>query len=84
MRTPRLIVALSHMAVYPGGCMLEVQISGKAGGREPEIHSCDAFDRLVFAVRFGEQITAVLDGWHHIARNEGPLQLAHSGSQCGE
>jgi hypothetical protein len=84
MRTQRLIVALSHVAVYPGGCMLEVQISGKADGQGPEIHSCDAFDRLVFAVRFGAQITAVLDGWHHIARNEGPLQLAHSGSQCGE
>lgn len=83
IRTQHLIVALSHVAVYPSGCILEVQISGKAGGDGPQIHSADAFDRLVFAVRFGEEITAVLDGWHHIARNKGPLQLSHASSETG-
>jgi len=84
IQTGYLIVALSHLAVYPSGCMLEVQISGKAGGHGPQIHSHDAFDRLVFAVRFGAEITAVMDGWHHIARNKGPLQLSQAGSECGE
>ena len=83
IHTQHLIVALSHVAVYPSGCMLDVRISGKAGGQGPEIHSCDAFDRLVFAVRFGEQITAVMDGWHHIARNNGPLQLSERGAETG-
>ena len=45
--------------------------------------SSDAFDLLVFAVRFGEDITAVLDGWHHIARNRGPLQLSQLGAETG-
>ena len=84
IKTEHLIVALSHLAVYPGGCILEVQISGKAGGMGPQMHSGDAFERLVFAARFGDEITAVLDGWHHIARNKGPLQLSVSGSETGE
>jgi hypothetical protein len=84
IRTQHLIVALSHLAVYPNGCMLEVQISGKAGGGGLQMHSSDDFDRLVFAVRFGKDITAVLDGWHHIARNSGPLQLSQRGGESGE
>ena len=84
IQTQHLIVALSHLAVYPSGCSLEVQISGKAGGQGPQMHSHDAFDGLVFAVRFGEEITAVLDGWHHVARNKGPLQLSHSSFESGE
>ena len=28
-------------------------------------------------------ITAVLDGWHHIARNHGPLQLSQHGAETG-
>ena len=44
IRTQHLIVALSHVAIYPSGCMLEVQISGKAGGDSQQIHSRDAFD----------------------------------------
>jgi hypothetical protein len=83
VRTQHLVVALSHVAVYQGGCMLCIQISGKAGGDGPQMHSSDDFDHLVFAARFGEGITAVLDGWHHIARNSGPLQLSQHGSQTG-
>jgi hypothetical protein len=83
VRGQHLIVALSHVAVYPTGCMLHVQISGKAGGDGPPMLSSDAFDRLVFAARFGEDITAVLDGWHHIARNKGPLQLSEHGAETG-
>lgn len=63
--------------------MLEVQISGNAGGDGPQIHSRDAFDDLVFAVRFGEDMTAVMDGWHHLTRNNGPLQLSQAGSETG-
>jgi hypothetical protein len=84
VQAQHLVVALSHLAVYPSGCSLEIQISGKAGGQGPQMHSRDAFDGLVFAVRFGEEITAVLDGWHHVARNRGPLELSHSGSETGE
>lgn len=83
VRTPNLVVALSHVAVYGGGCMLHVQISGKVGGDGPQMSSSDDFDRLVFAARFGEGITAVLDGWHHIARNRGLLQLSQRGSETG-
>ena len=84
IQTPYLIVALSHLAAYPGGCILEIQISGKPGGSGPAMHTHDAFEQLVFAVQFGEEITAVLDGWHHVARNKGPLQLSHSASTSGE
>lgn len=63
--------------------MLHVQISGTAGGGGPQMASSDAFDQLVFAVRFGEDITAVLDGWHHIARNHGPLQLSQRAAETG-
>lgn len=83
VRRPNLIVALSHVAVYEGGCMLYVQISGKVGGDGPHMSSSDDFDQLVFAARFGEGITAVLDGWHHIARNSGPLQLSQRGNETG-
>jgi hypothetical protein len=83
VRTQPLVVALSHVAVYPSGCMLYVQITGKAGGGGPQMLSSDAFDHLVFAARFGEDITAVLDGWHHIARNNGPLRLGQLGAETG-
>lgn len=83
IRTQNLVVALSHIAVYRDGCMLIVQLSGKAGGNGIRMHSSDDFDHLVFAVRFGEGITAVLDGWHHVARNDGPLQLSQRGAETG-
>lgn len=83
VRTEHLVVALSHVAVYPSGCMLHVKLSGKAGSHGPQMISSDAFDQLVFAVRFGADITAVLDGWHHIARNHGPLQLSQRSAETG-
>jgi hypothetical protein len=83
VQTQHLVVAVSHVAVYQGGCMLSVQISGTAGGDGPRMHSSDDFDHLVFAARFGECMTAVLDGWHHIARNNGPLQLSQRGGETG-
>jgi hypothetical protein len=83
VRTDHLVVALSHVAAYPSGCMLHVQITGKASGNGPQLLSPDAFDGLVFAVRFGDDITAVLDGWHHIARNHGPLKLSPHGAETG-
>ena len=63
--------------------MLHIQVTGKAGGDGPQMFSSDALDHLVFAARFGEDITAVLDGWHHIARNHGPLQLSQHGAETG-
>ena len=83
VQTQHLVVALSHVAVYQGGCMLYVQISRKADGDTPQTPSSDDFDQLVFAAQFGEGITAVLDGWHHIARNNGPLQLSQRGAETG-
>jgi len=83
VQTQHLVVALSHAGVYPSGCMLHVLISSKAGGDGPPMLSADAFDGLVFAVRFGEDVIAVLDGWHHIARNNGPLQLSERGAETG-
>jgi hypothetical protein len=84
VRTQHLIVALSHVAVYPTGCMLELQLSGRAGGPGPEMLSIDSFNRLAFAVRFGEEILAVLDDWRHLARNRGPLQLSNSSYEGGQ
>jgi hypothetical protein len=84
IQTQHLIVALSHVAVYPTSCMLELQLSGQAGGPGPEMFSVDAFNRLAFAVRFGEEILAVLDDWRHLARNRGPLQLSNSSYEGGQ
>ena len=83
IRTPYLVVALSHVAVYPTGCMLCIQLFGKADSAGPQLHSAESFDRLVFAARFGEDVTAVLDGWHHLFRGAGPLQLSLLGSETG-
>jgi hypothetical protein len=63
--------------------MLHIEISSKADGDGPQMLSSDAFDQLVFAARFGEEVTAVLDGWHHIARNIGPLQLSQRSGETG-
>jgi hypothetical protein len=52
MRAERIIVALSHLGVYPNGCMLEVRASARGH---------DAFDiveRMAFTARFGAEITA--------------------------
>ena len=51
VRTQHLVIALSHAAVYQGGCMLNVQISSQVGGGGPPMRSSDDFDHLVFAAR---------------------------------
>jgi hypothetical protein len=56
VRTERLIIALSHLAVYPGGCVLE--LLGSARGREA---SFDDFSRLVFTVQFGTERASLYD-----------------------
>jgi len=48
IRAERIIVALSHVSVYPNGCMLDMRAS--VHGRDA---SPDFFDQLVFGVQFG-------------------------------
>jgi hypothetical protein len=55
IRAERMIVALSHLSVYPNGCMLDVR--GNAHGRDVAF---DVFERMVFEARFGAGITAVM------------------------
>jgi hypothetical protein len=56
VRTERLIVALSHVGVYPGGCVLE--LLGCARGPEA---SFDDFWRLIFTVQFGTEHASLYD-----------------------
>ena len=82
IRAQHLVVALSHVAAYPNGCMLEMQAGVRAGVRGLDIHARDAFDSLVFALRFGDDITAVMDDdapWR--ALGQGPLMLMRYGLQ---
>jgi hypothetical protein len=55
IRAERMIVALSHLSVYPNGCMLDVR--GNARGRDVAF---DVFEHMVFEARFGAEITARL------------------------
>ena len=55
MRAERMIVALSHLSVYPNGCMLDVRASAR--GRDVAF---DVFERMVFTARFGAEIIAVM------------------------
>lgn len=55
IRAGQVIVALSHVSVYPTGCMLDVRVS--AHGREA---APDAFENIVFAARFGAGTIAVM------------------------
>lgn len=56
VRTERMIVALSHVSVYPNGCMLDVRASAR-GGDVP----FDVFERIVFSARFGAGTTAAMN-----------------------
>jgi hypothetical protein len=56
VRTERLIVALSHVGAYPGGCVLEML--GRARGAEA---SFDDFWRLAFTVQFGAESASLYD-----------------------
>jgi len=51
IRTQQMIVALSHLSVYPNGCMLDVRASA---------HGHDVFERMMFTAQFGAEITAVM------------------------
>jgi hypothetical protein len=56
IRAEHIIVALSHLSVYPNGCMLEV----RAYARGPAV-AFDVFERLVFKAQFDAGMTAVMD-----------------------
>jgi hypothetical protein len=56
IRAERIIVALSHLSVYPNGCMLDV----RACARGPAV-AFDVFERVVFKAQFGAEMTAVMD-----------------------
>ena len=82
IRAQHLVVALSHVAAYPNGCMLEVQVGARTGVRGLDPHAHEAFDPLVFELRFGDDITAVMDDdapWR--ALGQGPLMLMRYGLQ---
>jgi len=53
IRAKRIIVALSHLSVYPNGCMLDV----RASARGHDVAS-GVFERIVFTAQFGAGITA--------------------------
>jgi hypothetical protein len=55
MRAERMIVALSHLSVYPNGCMLDVRASAR--GHDVAF---DVFERMIFTARFGAEIVAVM------------------------
>jgi hypothetical protein len=54
IRAQQMIVALSHLSVYPNGCMLDL----RASAHGPEV-AFDVFERMVFTAQFAE-ITAVM------------------------
>ena len=55
IRARQMIVALSHLSVYPNGCMLDVRAS--AHGHDVAF---DIFECMVFTAQFGAEITAVM------------------------
>lgn len=55
IRAERTIVALSHVSVYPNGCMLDMRASVRGRDATP-----DFLDHLVLAVQFGTGGTAVM------------------------
>jgi hypothetical protein len=56
IRGERVVVALSHVAAYPNGCMLDVRASARGHQAAP-----DAFENMVFKTQFGTETTAVMD-----------------------
>jgi hypothetical protein len=56
IRAQRMIVALSHLSVYPNGCMLDVRASAHGHGV-----AFDVFERMVFTAQFGPA-SCPLDG----------------------
>jgi len=79
IRAERMIVALSHLSVYPNGCMLDV----RGNARGPAV-AFDVFERMVFEARFGAEITAVMDDedpWRRRSRGEPALVLMQYGQE---
>ncbi|MBO0839043.1 MAG: hypothetical protein J2P28_26520 [Actinobacteria bacterium] len=78
IRTERVILALSHLSVYPDGCALE--LLGRARGPEATI---DDFWRLVFTVEFGAERATLYDKTApHWRPDGGPaLQLTPGGTE---
>jgi hypothetical protein len=63
IRAGRVIVALSHLSVYPNGCMLDLRANAR--GHEATV---DVFERVVFTAQFGAGTIAVMNdktvpGW---------------------
>lgn len=54
VRAGRVIVALSHVSVYPNGCMLDVRASARGSAAAVEV-----FENLEFTAQFGAGTTAV-------------------------
>ncbi|MBO0823380.1 MAG: hypothetical protein J2P27_05915 [Actinobacteria bacterium] len=77
IRTERVILALTHLSVYPDGCTLE--LLGRARGPEATI---DDFSRLVFTVEFGAERATLYDKTAPRWRPDGgpALQLTAGGS----
>jgi hypothetical protein len=79
IRAERIIVALSHLSVYPNGCMLDVR--AYAGGPAAAF---DVFERMVFKAQFGAGVTAVMDDedpWRRRSRGEPALVLMQYGQE---
>jgi hypothetical protein len=55
IRAGRVIVALSHVSVYPNGCMLDVRASARGHDAAPNV-----FENMVFTAQFGTGTTAVM------------------------
>lgn len=54
IRTGRVIIALSHVTVYPNGCGLDVR-----GGARGSDATREVFENIVFAAQFGTGTSAV-------------------------
>jgi hypothetical protein len=79
IRAEQIIVALSHLSVYPNGCMLDV----RAYARGPAV-AFDVFERMVFKAQFGAEITTVMDDedpWRRRSRGEPALVLMQYGQE---
>jgi hypothetical protein len=81
IRAERIIVALSHLSVYPNGCMLDVYASARSGDV-----ALGAFEHIVFTAQFGGGITAATDdkdplSWRLQGQDGLELNLMHYGQE---
>ncbi len=56
IRAEQVIVALSHLSVYPIGCMLDVRATARGSDAVPGV-----FERTAFTAQFGAGIIAAMD-----------------------